>query len=84
LDAWCLSGLLIFFGLYITVGGGLANLTIFHYRLSMMNSLVYVGMTTVGYYDSLAAHGPNLWSINTKEYRARMAKASELSGYGFS
>jgi hypothetical protein len=39
-------------------------------------------MTTVGYYDSRAAHGPSLWSINTKEYKARMAKAADLAFFG--
>ncbi|KAI8899144.1 DHHC palmitoyltransferase-domain-containing protein [Globomyces pollinis-pini] len=68
----CLVGLFLYGLVYLIISGGLLQLTIYHYRL------MYVGLTTIGYLDSRAAHGPNLWNIKTKEFRKKQAAAEKL------
>ena len=47
----------------------LSGLSIFHYRL------IYIGMTTDAYISSRNARGPDIWSINTAEYKKKMEEA---------
>jgi hypothetical protein len=65
-------GMGLFGLLYITVGAGLGFLSIFHFRL------MYVGLTTVQYYEDLSNRGASLWSIDTARYNANMAKAARF------
>ncbi|KAJ1334592.1 hypothetical protein BSLG_007747 [Batrachochytrium salamandrivorans] len=59
--------------LVMVIAGGATNLFLFHARIS------YVGVTTIGYLESRAARGPDLWHINTKEYKKSRALAHEFS-----
>jgi hypothetical protein len=43
----------------------LTALSIFHIRI------IYIGMSTAEYFESRRDFGPDVWAINTKEYREK-------------
>jgi hypothetical protein len=71
-EIWILIGLFLYTGIIFTISAGLCWLTSFHARL------MYVGLTTVGYNDLRRARGPELWSINTKEFRKQAEEAKQF------
>lgn len=74
-EIWVLVSILVYIALLVTSAIGLSSLVLFHARL------LYVGMTTVGYFDSRRAKGPELWRINTRTHRLRMKEAKKhISG----
>jgi hypothetical protein len=67
-----LIGIAIYIVAVMSASVALCGLSIFHARLS------YIGMTNDAYFASRNARGPGIWSINTADYKKKMAEAKKF------